>query len=259
MTKSEFEKLLQRYLRGECTEEEKVKIKIWFDRIETDENVNLSEERKRQLEYFILLEIDRKIDQSDNKKAKSFKVRLNSFAIYGSIAASLIVTIFLIKNNWTINEKLVLDKKNIEEYIECKTIRQSNIKANCKRIVLENSMKVCPTHRSSVTYGDYSTKHLRSEKTLVPEPVMIETPEVARLKFIYEDTPILRVLQELGLVYNIQILIMNDKLKNYSFTGDLTAMTCKEKFDLVCQSVNSEYNIQGTKIVLAGSGCKHNL
>ncbi|SEI94426.1 FecR family protein [Dyadobacter koreensis] len=344
MTKSEFEKLLRRYLQGECTEEEKWKIKIWFDQIETDYGYELSDEQKAQLEEILLSGIDDKIDK--NKKAKTFKIRLNTVAVYGSIAASLILTIFLLRNNWIQFENLGFENKTVNK------ITKPIVRNACEVIILEDGTKVHLQSGSSITYGKHFEKLRRVvtlkgsgyfqvsknpdrpfyvfcngtitkvlgtsfwissndksksveigvktgkvsvmvgpgeiskmdkdspkgelfltpnqrvvffendrklKKTLVAEPAVLETAEVASLKFIYEDTPLVKVLQELGQGYNVEILVMNEKLKNCSFTGDLTLMTFQEKFDLICQSVNSQYNIQGTSVILTGPGCNDNL
>ena len=344
MTKPEFEKLLQRYLRGECTEEEKVRIQIWFDKIEKERGCDLSEEQKGQLEEVLLSRIDDKIEEKN--KAKTFKVRLNSLAIYGSIAASLILTIFLVKCNWLFVQKLVIEDKKFEY----KTITQTNTTGLRKPIMLEDSTVVYLTQGSSISHKDHFEKRYRQvtlkgagffhvskdprrpfyvfcnktitkvigtsfwvnsnsksksveigvktgkvsvmindnavskkvegqisgevfltpnqrvvffekqkriEKTLVPEPVVLETKEVTKFKFVYQDTPLVKVLQELGQSYNVQILMLNEKLKYCSFTGDLTAMSFQEKFDLICESVGSKYTIQGTNIVLTGSGFKN--
>ncbi len=352
MTKFEFEKLLQRYLRGECTEAEKVKIKLWFDKLETDQIFQLSEKQEAQSEEILLAHINSKIDGYAQNNSNRRLVHLKRMTIYGSIAASVVLAFFLLRDNHGFFENPVTNDKTSIENIDYKTITKSNTKTSCELIVLEDSTKVRLTQGSTITYKNpfekdrrvvvlngsgffqvsknprrpffvfcngtitkvigtsfwvnsnsksksveigvktgkvsvkigqnevskqncaqpsneifltqnqrmvFFKKHGKVEKSLVPDPIMLDTPEVAELKFIYEDEPLPNVLKELGQSYNVRILMENDKLKQCSFTGDLTAMTFQEKFDLICESVNSKYNMQGTSIIITGSGCANSL
>lgn len=105
MTKSEFEDLLLRYSKGECTKDENKKINAWFKRIRLKPQFALTAKEKSLLEMKMMSKIETKIET--NKKLvfdKSlFPGILNIYLIYGAIAITLTMAAFLSKNLKVIN------------------------------------------------------------------------------------------------------------------------------------------------------------
>ena len=352
MTKPEFEKLLQRYLLGECTEEEKIRVQTWFDTIEGRDDFTLSDAEKKQIEENLSLNIYNKICSNDNLREQElpFTRKLNSYLIYFGIAASLMLAIFLIKSEWS-KENSIFNHSNILDTVDNQIINKINNTVVSEPITLEDGSKVHLALGSSISYKAHfdRTKRIvtlkgtgffqvaknadrpfyvlcrgtvtkvlgtsfwvnsneksksvevgvksgrvsvfvnksqtdmessetesqanpiylapnqrlvffeqnkKIEKTLVAKPKILETPEVAKMQFVYEETPLLSVIGELGKSYGVQIIVGNARLMNCSFTGDLSAMSFDEKFALVCESVSAKYRVQGTNIILTGNGCK---
>lgn len=350
MTRSDFEKLLQRYTRGECTEEEKMSMQIWFDKIESEPYFTLNEFEKAVTEEKLFADIENRINtgNTDQEDEKPFHSRLNSYLIYGSVAASLILAIFMMRSDWTTVRYMLSQQIDVVENDNNNFIRKVNNTDKCKSVMFEDGSTVHMKPGSSVTYKThfehdkrvvilrgnaffnvtknkkrpfyvlcegtvtrvigtsfwvhtdkktrsvevgvktgrvsvivnndaknaetnggpkevfltpnqrvvFSEEKKKIEKMLVPQPILLETPEVARMKFVYDEVPLSTVMEELGQSYGVQIRMSNDRLKSCTFTGDLTGMTFDEKFDLVCGSVGTKYNIQGTSIILTGQGCK---
>ena len=352
MTRSDFEKLLQRYTRGECTEEEKISMQIWFDKIESAPYFTLNEFERAITEEKLFADIENRINagitEQEDEDEKPFRGRLNSYLIYGSVAASLILAVFMMRSDWTTMKYMLSQQLNVVENDDSNFIRKVNNTDKCQSVTFEDGSTVQLKPGSSVTYkthfeGDkrvvtlkgngffdvtknkkrpfyvlcggtvtrvigtsfwvHTDKKTKSvevgvktgrvsvivnkdtknrevnggpkevlltpnqrvvffeekkkvEKMLVPEPLLLETPEVARMKFVYDEVPLSTVMEELGQSYGVQIRMSNDKLNSCTFTGDLTGMTFDEKFDLVCESVGTKYNIEGTSIILTGQGCK---
>lgn len=345
MTESDFEKLLRRYTRGECTDEEKVSIQVWFDKIETNPGFSLSEIEKAITEEKMFADIERKInaDKIEKEEEQPFRGQLNSYLIYGGIAASLILAIFMMRSDWTIMNNTLSQKIDRIKIGDNGMIRKANETEKCQLIVLEDSSTVSLKPGSSISYKipfdnnkrvvtlkgagffqitpnnkrpffvfcegtvtkvlgtsfwvntDKKTQSVevgvqtgkvsvsvnnknsaeihsgtqqvflapnqrivfteekrRMEKTLVSEPSLLQTPAVAQMKFVYDEMPLSRVMEELGQSYGIEIIIPDKKLGSQTFTGDLRGMTFREKFDLVCESVGTKHNIQGTSISLTG-------
>lgn len=114
MTKSEFEDLLLRYSRGECTKDEDLKIQVWFKRIKMKPHFALSIKERSLLEAKMLTDIDQKID---NKKHPIFEKGLFAglfgiYIIYGGIAASLVTAAFFNKNHKT-TEMLIKEERAV--------------------------------------------------------------------------------------------------------------------------------------------------
>ena len=352
MTKSEFEVLLQRYMRGECTEQEKDLIQIWFKKIESENEFDTTEEERRLIEGKILSEIDDRINASEGDNQNGFNLggRLNSLLIYTGIAASLILTIFLTRNNWKTMENSVTQSRQAKQTTGNVIVTKTNNAHGCLKVVLDDGSIVYLMEGSNISYKSHFEKDKRVvqltgsglfqvvknpkkpffvlcggtvtrvigtsfwvntdqksksveigvktgkvsvfvhednkgtadtlprqsdqifltqnqrvvffeqkrkvEKTLVTQPILLETPEVARMKFVYNETPLSTVIQELGQSYGVQMMMPDKNLLLCSFTGDLTDMTFREKLDLVCKSVGSKYSIEGTSIILTGNGCK---
>lgn len=349
MTRSDFEKLLQRYTRGECTEEEKISIQIWFDQIETKPYFTLTEFEKAVTEEKLLANIENRINANKIKKDKKpFRDYLNSYLIYGGVAASLILAAFMMRSEWETMKHMISHKINVVGNTEKNIINKLNSTNKPQLVILDDSSTVHLAPGSCISYQthfehdkrvvtltgtgffsvtknkkrpfyvlcegtvtrvlgtsfwvntDKKTKSIeigvktglvsvivnkdaknaevnagpkevfltpnqrvvffeekkKVEKTLVIEPLLLETPEVARMKFVYEEMPLSKVMEELGQSYGVQIMMSSEKLKLCTFTGDLTGMTFDEKFDLVCESVGTKYTIQGTGIMLTGQGCK---
>ena len=101
MTKSEFEDLLLRYSKDECTKDEDLKIQVWFKRIKMKPHFALSIKEKSLLEAKILTDIDHNIDKKKHPLIEKglFAGLFGIYIIYGGIAASLFTAAFLTKNH----------------------------------------------------------------------------------------------------------------------------------------------------------------
>lgn len=90
---------------------------------------------------------------------------------------------------------------------------------------------------------------------LVSEPVMHQAYQGA---FVFSDTPLREVTALLEKAYGIQILLADQKLKNCLFTADINKQPFLTKLEMISSSVNADYKVVGTKIVLSGEGCQSN-
>ncbi|MGV3558508.1 FecR family protein [Larkinella arboricola] len=91
---------------------------------------------------------------------------------------------------------------------------------------------------------------------LVTQPELVgATPAVTNQRFTYEEATLDEVLAELGKAYGIEMVIGNDGLHTCTFTGDLSKQPLYTKLDLICQSINAQYEVRGTRILINGSGC----
>jgi hypothetical protein len=71
-------------------------------------------------------------------------------------------------------------------------------------------------------------------------------------RFKYKDAPLYKVLNDLESVYNLEIVLENEKVKNCLFTGDLTGQPLFNQLEGICLVFNASYEIKGTKILLTG-------
>ena len=87
-----------------------------------------------------------------------------------------------------------------------------------------------------------------------PEPILNPVrPEPA--PFAFDNSTLPEVLKQLERQYGIEMEIGNDALINCRFTGNITQQSLYSKLELLCRAINAQYEVQGTRIVISGSGC----
>ena len=95
--------------------------------------------------------------------------------------------------------------------------------------------------------------------TLVNQPVPVfpeaARPDILPERFIFRETALSEVLKLLETSYGIEMITENDKLYTCLFTGNISKYDLYTKLDIICQSVNAAYEINGTKILIRGKGC----
>lgn len=89
-----------------------------------------------------------------------------------------------------------------------------------------------------------------------PKPVAAEKKPTATPAFNYDETPLATVLADLEMAYNIRFVVENNAIYRCPFTGDILAQDLYSKLQLICQSVEADYEVQGTQILIKGKGCE---
>jgi transmembrane sensor len=122
---------------------------------------------------------------------------------------------------------------------------------------IKNGVILTPNQR--VIY----TQASRSFETSLVEQPMVVAPEdghpsaiqPANVSFAFEDATMATVVEKLEKAYGIDIILENEELGKCLFTADLTEQPLFTKLDLLCASLNSTYEVRGTKILIMGNGC----
>lgn len=91
-------------------------------------------------------------------------------------------------------------------------------------------------------------------KSLVEQPVVVNAGAVTN-QFNFADTPIADVFKTLEQAYRISIQFDPTVFANCTLTAKLTDQPLFTKLDMICSSIGASYTIQGTQIVISGSGC----
>ncbi|KAA8481557.1 FecR family protein [Arcticibacter tournemirensis] len=118
---------------------------------------------------------------------------------------------------------------------------------------LEDKVELTPNQKATF---DPSDGHL--EVGLVDDPVPLISPENGSrqsVSFIFNESPISSVLDELEKVYGVKIVTRNDAMKHCTFTGDLSGQDLYSKLEFICQSIKASYEIKGVTIYIEGKGC----
>lgn len=112
--------------------------------------------------------------------------------------------------------------------------------------------RVILTPNQRVTYFEESG-HLMT--SLVDKPVLL-TAHAELPPAIYKNMALPEIFQRLEDAYGVDIVVSGDAVNECTFTGDLTSMSLFDQLDLICQSNDGSYEVQGTRILVSAAGCK---
>ena len=73
--------------------------------------------------------------------------------------------------------------------------------------------------------------------------------------FVFHEASLADVLKLLEKTYGIEMLTENSRLNHCLFNGDINKYNLYTKLDIICQSLNATYEINGIKILIKGPGC----
>lgn len=132
-----------------------------------------------------------------------------------------------------------------------KTARQSSAKPD----EVDESSGVVLTPNQKLTIFVQETRLTRG---LIDQPEPIQnTTRPEPIAFAFDNSPLPEVLKQLERRYGIEMEVGNEAVANCRFTGNITQQPLYSKLELICQAINAQYEIQGNRIVLNGSGCDH--
>lgn len=97
--------------------------------------------------------------------------------------------------------------------------------------------------------------HFRTTLVDVPLPLVPDSLQeeiVTELNFVFEETPISKVLSHLETAYHIEIILENDNLAKCLFSGDIKGQNLYDQLEIICQSVQATYEVRGTRILVKG-------
>jgi ferric-dicitrate binding protein FerR (iron transport regulator) len=115
----------------------------------------------------------------------------------------------------------------------------------------KNSVVLTPNQKAV-----YQTVDQQLTATLVEEPKPLANNDVLTSSFVFNETPVGQVISRLEQAYGITITAENKQLDNCHFTGDISRQGLYEQLEIICQSIQSTYEVKGTEILLKGEGCK---
>lgn len=108
------------------------------------------------------------------------------------------------------------------------------------------------TPNQRVTYFEESG-HLMT--SLVDKPLLL-TPQDRQPVAIYKNVALPDIFRRLEAAYGVDILVSGDAVNQCTFTGDLTDMSLFDQLDLICDSNDGSYEVQGTRILISAAGCR---
>lgn len=103
----------------------------------------------------------------------------------------------------------------------------------------------------------FARQELRLSKT--SGETVINLPKILPVQistFIYDAVPASEVFKELSTAYGIEIVYDEGVLKSCRLTADLSDEPLSKKIEIVCKSIEANYDIQSNRIVVSSLGCQ---
>ncbi len=91
------------------------------------------------------------------------------------------------------------------------------------------------------------------EKVLVGNPALLPAHE--KQQFVYEETPVVRVFEDIEKAYGVEIVKNAEVLKNCGLTANLTDESLEQKLSVICRSIGATCEILDARIIINSKGC----
>ena len=221
MTPAEFEKLLDRYTRQECTQREEEYILSWYEKIGAGESLEIKEEYRIVLEAKLWSRIESRIKSSKKKQSHSF----GKTSWYWRAAAILFImgcigSLYLLPFQLSKSVEKLSFSKDIEQ---THIINDKNLPYN---VVLEDGSQIT-LQPSSEIYFAKKFDDKKREVYLKGEAFFQVTKDPSRPFFVYARDVVTRVL---GTSFNIKAY-QNSHEVNVAVRTGVVSVTSKVKTD----------------------------
>jgi len=188
----------------------------------------------------VFLEGDAFFDVTKNKEAPFF--------VYsGAIVTKVLGTSFNITNPVNGNTEVLVKSGRVQVYENIN--KGKGTQNSLQPVILQPNHKVI-----------FHAENKTLELTLAEKPELIKktngytSVDSSKVEFVYVRARVRDVLKELEHHYGIEIIVPNEDLYNCYFTGDITEQDLYTKLKMICLTTNTNYEINGTKILITGSG-----
>lgn len=115
-----------------------------------------------------------------------------------------------------------------------------------------------PTHKGVLLHPNQQVVYKRDSeqfnKMLSNNPQLLSPPN-RQPTFIYDETDLSSVFQELENAYGVDIIYNKEVLGKCQLTANLSEEPLKEKLDIICKSVGAQSEIIDAQIVISSKGC----
>ena len=154
------------------------------------------------------------------------------------------------------NIKINKETRQVEVAVRTGRVEVYENKAAEKTVTAKKDNGVILLPNQKVIF-DQDTRHFVSSIVDDPLPLTMESANKKNKvdNFVFEETPLKTVLESFEKTYGIEIVVENENLYNCLFTGDVSQQNLYTRLNIICQSVQASYEIEGTKILIKGSGC----
>ncbi len=170
---------------------------------------------------------------------------------YNNLVTQVLGTSFIVKTNpKTNNIEVTVKTGKVQVYENTNLLAQ---KDKVKGVILTQNQK-------AIYYTDQRAFETTLSDSL--QPIITEAANDRSKKdqgleefFYRKPTNLQAIFNQLQSIYGIEIVVENENLYNCLFTGDLSKPDVYKKLSIICQTVDAEFEIKGTRILISGKGC----
>ncbi|WP_266364629.1 FecR family protein [Tellurirhabdus rosea] len=103
----------------------------------------------------------------------------------------------------------------------------------------------------------FSLESEQFTKTIVDRPALLPAGKHTVVSFVFDETPVVSVLERLKATYGIDIIYNAELLADCQLTASLTEETLFQKLDVITQSIGASYEVVEGQVIITGRGCKN--
>jgi hypothetical protein len=228
MNNDEIQGLLLKYQQGNCTEEEIIRIHLWYDSLNGESVAALGNVEKRAMEDRMLGNLLRDVKGPEPVVANGSPwKRWNQIAVYMTAAA-----VFIAIGYWAMLSKKPMQQRINPEnmYVEApvgRLITDKNSSPVPKRVVLEDNSVVTLDPGSAIIYPDRFATDKRAVQ-LIGDAFFEITKNPEKPFFVYSGKLITRVL---GTSFRIKTRSKDKTLEVEVVTGKVSVFENQRAFD----------------------------
>jgi transmembrane sensor len=104
-----------------------------------------------------------------------------------------------------------------------------------------------------------SRQEVRLVKSLVENPAVISKNQPQNLmqqQFIFNANNATQVFESIEKAYGVDIVFDENLLSQCQFTGNITDESLYEKLDIICKTIEAQYQILDAQVIITSKGCQ---
>ena len=104
-----------------------------------------------------------------------------------------------------------------------------------------------------------SRQEVRLVKSLVENPAVIsknQSQDLMQQQFIFNAESATQVFKRIEKAYGIDIVFDETLLSECQFKGNLTDESLYEKLDIICKTIEAQYQIMDAQVIITSKGCQ---
>lgn len=226
MTHQEIQELLIRYREGKCTDVESVKIQEWYNHLNKDSRLTLTDDEKDRLENKLLNNIWENISETDVETISVGSSWWRSSAFYSGVAATIILALgYILFLNKPEGMGVAGKEPTLINASSGKMIEVGNQTGKDKRVVLVDKSIIVLSPGSKIIYMDQFSGGKR-EVQLIGDAFFEITKDPSNPFCVYSGNLVTRVL---GTSFRIKSKT-RDHVEVEVVTGKVSVFENKEVF-----------------------------